>query len=144
MQGRRDRNRLCRKASRRDYGGKLVCVCREKTGTGGAEEEDLNLSGPEQGKGVLCSFMGDTFDIPDVREFLSDCMQGRDTGADGCSRKERANKNSFIHMAGTASSKAVFFYTGRYLCRSEYSFIRKRKWHPETGCQEEGADQNWV
>ena len=98
---------------------------------------------PNRGR-EYSAVMGDTVDLPDVREFLSACMQGRDTGADGCSRKERANKNSFIHMAGTASSKAVFFYTGRYLCRSEYSFIRKRKWHPETGCQEEGADQNWV
>ena len=44
---------------------------------------------PNRGR-EYSAVMGDTVDIPDVREFLSDCMQGRDTGADGCSRKERA------------------------------------------------------
>ena len=109
MQGRQDRDRLCRKAFRRDYGGKLVCVCREKTGTGGAEEEDLNLSGPEQGRKYSAALWGILSIYRTSESFFRTACRAGIRGQMAAAERKEQNKNSFIHTAGTASSKAVLF-----------------------------------
>ena len=109
MQGRRDRNRLCREASRGDYGGKLVCVYQEKTETGGVEEGDLNLSGPEQGRKYSAALWG-ILSIYRTSEsfFRISCRAGKRVQMDAAERKEQIRIALFI-WPGPLLRKRSFF-----------------------------------